>query len=100
MESSAAYKETGQAEEITWKDHSGNQYRDGYTVSEIRKRMKEHVVNRTVGMVVFEDAERVTIAHEARVDGDEVAYAYYTTIYKALIVSRKKLMEGAAWPKD
>lgn len=88
------YQKTGAMEQIIWKDHSFSDTRESRPAHVIERGLKHHVVNRTVGMIVFEDEERITLAHTARIDSDMDAaeYSRYTTIYKALIIERKRLM--------
>lgn len=89
------YKATPPVEEITWFDHSAN-HGESVDKGKIATSLKEQVVTRSVGMRVFEDETRVTLAHEARIDADyeEAGYSCRTTIYKALIVRRTTLSGG------
>ena len=88
----SGYKETPKIERITWFDHSGNKTGNDFTKREIAKNIKEDIVNRTVGFLVYEDKRRVTLAHEARIDADleEARFSLYTTIYKVGIITREK----------
>jgi len=88
-----AYKPVPHIEKVTWLDHSGNYTRDDFTVAQIAKRVKEEVVNVTIGMLVYEDDSKIVLATEARVDVDleEALFSHYTTIYKFGILGRKKL---------
>ena len=90
------YHPTPHVEQVSWLDHSGHYNSDHFSVADIARRVKYDVVNRTCGMLVYEDARKIVLASEARVDEDldEVLFGVYTSIYKVCITERFILKEA------
>ena len=77
---------------IDWIDHSYNDSRDWRTAGDIIERLKEDIVIRSYGKIIYEDDRKVIIAAEQRLDKDihNPIYRAYTTIHKQLEVKRGK----------
>ena len=81
-------------ETIDWLDHHGTP--DGWrTKAEIVERCREDLVIRSRGEVLYENAKKLIIASETRLDKDLTSPLYrdYTVIYKKLVVKRRKWNE-------
>jgi hypothetical protein len=84
-------------EMVEWVDHHGDIGQGFHTASEWVWRLREKMVIRTVGMVLHEDEEAVTLCMEQRgdIDLDEAAYRQTGTIMKRLIIRRVVLVPRA-----
>ena len=78
-------------EEVEWIDHHYQVCRESQTVAEIEVSVRDRVVLKTVGYLVGETPDQLTIAGEVRLDRTEPEYYQYSTIMKALVVKRRRL---------
>ena len=75
---------------VDWIDHHGDSTEVWRTQGEIIERSSADFIIRTWGEILYEDADKIIISGEKRLDADlwTTLYRYTTTVMKKLVIGR------------